>query len=111
MINCDNLSGDVWLDGSVRQGRIHAEERELLEMFGQPGVVINGYREWVLRFVRHDGKVVYATVYPSSVDDRGNNLRPGLYDVGGYGIDALYFVENFLGGRLAADAENFCAVA
>lgn len=95
MITCDNLKGDVWFDGSRRQGRIHAAECELIEMFGQPGVSINGYREWALRFLRHDGKVVYATVYPA--------LEPGLYEVGGYNLEALYFVENFLGGRLAAE--------
>ena len=103
MITCDNLTGDIWLEGSRRQGRIHATEHELLEMFGQPGVVINGYCEWALRFLRHDGKVVYATVYPAFVDNAGNNLKPGLHEVGGYSQDALHFVDYMLSGRIAAE--------
>ena len=103
MITCENLVGDIWFDGTRRQGRFYANSQELIEMFGRPGVFINEYAEWALRFVCHNGKVICATIYPASVDNRGNNLQPGLYEVGGYGPEALYAVEYFLTGRIALE--------
>jgi hypothetical protein len=93
MITCENI-GDIWLDATKRQGRITAFENELLELFGQPEVVCDDQREWALRFLLDDGRVVYATIYPTP-------LTPGCYDVGGYSADALYIVTQFLTGVVA----------
>jgi len=95
MIACENL-GDAWLEGSRRQGRFHATEDDLIEMFGHP----NASGEWTLRFLMPTGDVVRATIYPSFVDHAGRNVQYGTWDIGGYSQQAVSLVGHYLSGQL-----------
>ena len=88
MIVCENLQ-DAWFNGSRRQGFLLTNDFELTDAFGPPGVFLNDCYEWALRFVREDGVIVCATIYPSQ--------KPGSYEIGGYDQNAVVEVMSYLG--------------
>lgn len=90
MITCENI-GDIWLDGTSRQGKIKTTVFALTEMFGLPKVVCETQREWALRFLHDDGSVTYATIAPTP-------FLPGSFDIGGFKRDAVFVVTQFLEG-------------